>query len=199
MAAGKEIFTFIDFETTGLDHTKEQVIEVAAIKTDLEREYGRYHVLVALKDGKALPEFSRNTGFSEEMLAGGATEIGAMMGLAGFIGNDTVVAHYAPFDFAYLNNFGLQPSVFLCTRSIERLLHPKASASLAPTTERYFIKLEGAHRAMNDLEATVQVLKAQFVEMANQNLVRRDAANIIVDSEERPNRFTPKYAKVVKQ
>lgn len=197
MARTKEVFTIIDFETTGLDHTKEQVIEVAAIKTDLEREYGRFHMLVKLKDGKVLPDFSIKTGFSEEMLAGASTEVGAMMGLAGFIGNDTVVAHYAPFDFAYLNNYGLQPAIFLCTRSIERFLNPKESASLAPTTERYGIKLEGAHRAMNDIEATAAVLKAQFEVMAMRGLERRDVANLIVDSEERPNRFTPKYAKVV--
>jgi DNA polymerase-3 subunit epsilon/DNA polymerase-3 subunit alpha (Gram-positive type) len=194
----KEIFTFIDFETTGLDHNEEQVIEVAAIKTDLEREYGRYHVLVALKDGKELPQFSKDTGFSEEMLAGGANELGAMLGLAGFIGNDTVVAHYAPFDFAYLNNFGLEPSFFLCTRSIERILHPTESASLAPTCERYGIKLEGAHRAMNDLEATVEVLKAQLAEGEKQGMPRRNFANLIIDSEERPNRFTPKHARVKK-
>lgn len=192
----KEIFTFIDFETTGLDHEKEQVIEIAAIRTDLEQEYGRYHMLVQLQEGKKLSDFAYKYGFTEELLEGGAPEVAAMMGLAGFIGNSTVVAHYAPFDFAFLNKYHLQPSFFLCTRSIERLLHPTESASLAPTTERYGIKLEGAHRAMNDLEATVQVLKAQLIEAKKQGLARIGLANVIVDSSERPNRFTPKNARV---
>jgi DNA polymerase III subunit epsilon len=194
----KEVFTFIDLETTGLDHNEAQVIEVAAIKTDLEREYGRLHTLVQLKDGVVLPQFSKDTGFSEEMLQGGAVELGAMMAVAGFVGNDTLVAHYAPFDFAFLAKYQLEPNFFLCTRSIERLLNPKESASLAPTTERYGIKLEGAHRAMNDLEATIEVLKAQLIEAAAQGYTRKDLANLIVDSEERPNRFTPKYANVKK-
>lgn len=198
MTSAKEVLTILDFETTGLDHTQEQVLEVAAIKTDLEHELGRFHMTVRLKEGKQLPQFSKDTGFTEEMLVNSPNELQAMLGLAAFVGNDTVVAHYAPFDFAYMKKYGLTPQFFLCTRSIERFLNPKESASLAPTTERYGIVLEDAHRAMNDIEATVEVLKAQFAEMKRRGVTRKAVQNLIVDSDERPNRYTPDFAKVLK-
>lgn len=197
MTKAKEVFTVLDFETTGLDHTQEQIIEVAAIKTDLEHELGRFHMTVRLAEGKELPQFSLDTGFTEDMLVNAPNELQAMIGLAAFVGNDTVVAHYAPFDFAYMKKYGLTPQFFLCTRSIERFLNPKESASLAPTTKRYGIELEGAHRAMNDIEATVEVLKAQFAEMERRGVTRKSVQNLIVNSSERPNRFTPDYAKVL--
>lgn len=195
--AYKEVFTFLDFETTGLDHNNEQVVEVAAIRTDLEQELGRLHLLVTLKDGKKLPDFLLdNTDLTDEMLDNGVEELQAMIILAGFIGNSTVVAHYAPFDFAFLNEYGIQPPLFLCTRSIERFLNPKESASLDPTSKRYGVKLEGAHRAMNDIEATIGVLKAQLEVIKERGIERREIQNMIYDSKERPNRFTPFLARV---
>ncbi|WP_095021881.1 PolC-type DNA polymerase III [Bacillus thuringiensis] len=197
--AAKEVFTILDFETTGLDHNNEQVVEVAAIRTDLEQELGRLHLLVRLKDGKTLPDFLLdNTDLTDEMLENGVEELQAMIILSAFIGNSTVVAHYAPFDFAYLNNYGMQPTLFLCTRSIERFLNPKESASLDPTAKRYGVKLEGAHRAMNDIEATIGVLKAQLAEVEKRGIKRQAIQNLIIDSSERPNRFTPQYARVMK-
>ncbi|PFJ14109.1 DNA polymerase III subunit epsilon, partial [Bacillus cereus] len=75
---------------------------------------------------------------------------------------------------------------------------PKESASLAPTVERYGVKLEGAHRAMNDIEATVGVLKAQLAEVEKRGIKRQAIQNLIIDSSEGPNRFTPRYARVMK-
>jgi DNA polymerase-3 subunit epsilon/DNA polymerase-3 subunit alpha (Gram-positive type) len=195
--AYKEVFTILDFETTGLDHNNEQVVEVAAIRTDLEQELGRLHLLVTLQDGKKLPDFLLdNTDLTDEMLDNGVEELQAMIILAAFIGNSTVVAHYAPFDFAFLSGYGIQPPLFLCTRSIERFLHPKLSASLSPTAERYGVKLEGAHRAMNDIEATAGVLKAQLGVIKARGIERHEIQNMIFDSAERPNRFTPFLARV---
>lgn len=193
----KEVFTVFDFETTGLDYAKEQVVEVAAIRTDLTQELGRLHMLVHLKDGKKLPQFLiDNTDLRDHHLINGVSELQMHVALQAFVGNSTVVAHYLPFDAAYLSLYGNTPETFLCTRSIERFLNPKESASLEPTAKRRGVKLEGAHRAMNDIEATIGVLKSQLQELKDRNIPRLTVQNMILDSEERPNRFTPKYAKV---
>ncbi|PKJ52671.1 MULTISPECIES: 3'-5' exonuclease [Bacillus] len=195
--SAKEVFTVFDFETTGLDYKNEQVVEIAAIRTDLTQELGRMHILVSLKDGKVLPDFLKdNTDLRDHHLVNGMGEHQALIALMAFMGNSTAVAHYAPFDFAYLYKAFIIPESFLCTRSIERYLNPNESASLAPTAERRGVKLEGAHRAMNDIEATIGVLKSQLEEIEARGLKRAHIQNMIVDSPERPNKFTPQHAKV---
>ncbi|MDA2236531.1 3'-5' exonuclease [Bacillus cereus] len=196
-APAKEVFTVFDFETTGLDYNTEQVVEVAAIRTDLKQELGRLHMYVKLHEGKKLPDFLiDNTDLREHMLTNGVHELQMMIVLNAFIGNSTLVAHYLPFDSAYLSKFGINHEHFLCTRSIERFLNPNESASLGPTAKRRGVKLEGAHRAMNDIEATIGVLKSQLQEIEERKIPRSHISNIIIDSEERPNKFSPKYAKV---
>ncbi|EJP81103.1 3'-5' exonuclease [Bacillus albus] len=193
----KEVFTVFDFETTGLDYMENQVVEVAAIRTDLTQELGRMHMYVKLHEGKKLPDFLiDNTDLREHMLTNGVHELQMMIVLQSFIGNSTLVAHYLPFDAAYLSKFGIRHESFLCTRSIERFLNPTESASLDPTAKRRGVKLEGAHRAMNDIEATIGVLKSQLKEIEERRIPRAHISNMIIDSEERPNKFSPTYAKV---
>ncbi|MED2788269.1 3'-5' exonuclease [Bacillus thuringiensis] len=196
-APAKEVFTVFDFETTGLDYVSEQVVEVAAIRTDLKQELGRMHMYVKLHEGKKLPQFLiDNTDLREHMLTNGVHELQMMIVLQAFIGNSTLVAHYLPFDGAYLSKYGMKPESFLCTRSIERLLNWNESASLEPTAKRRGVKLKGAHRAMNDVEATIGVLASQLREVEERQIPRAHISNMIIDSEERPNRFSPAYAKV---
>lgn len=196
-APAKEVFTVFDFETTGLDYMSEQVVEVAAIRTDLKRELGRLHMYVCLESGKVLPQFLiDNTDLRDHMLVNGVTELHMMIVLQGFIGNSTLVAHYLPFDGAYLSTYGIKPETFLCTRSIERFLNWGESASLEPTAKRRGVKLEGAHRAMNDVEATIGVLASQLQEIEARRIPRAHISNMIIDSDERPNRFSPVHAKV---
>ena len=53
-------YVVLDFETTGLDYKKEQVIELCAIKLDREfNEIGGLHTMVWLTEGKTLTPFIR--------------------------------------------------------------------------------------------------------------------------------------------
>lgn len=191
----KETFVVIDFETTGLDYRTEQVIEVAALKTDGEREIGRLHTFVSLDD-RELPEFiTQLTGITEFDLDGGCSEEDALYALTYFIGDSTVVVQNAPFDFSFLDKYIIAPESFVCTRALSRLVEPNESASLKSVCERHDIELNGYHRAMNDVEATLSVF----------NLMREKAEaagieyrNIVIDSAERPLTFVPHYAKVIK-
>jgi DNA polymerase III alpha subunit (gram-positive type) len=198
----KEVFTVLDLETTSLDPKEGQIIEIAAIRTDLEREYGRLDMRVALNDNLTeLSDFTTElTGIETADLKGGVTEAVAMFNLAAFSVGTTVVAQYAPFDLSYLEPRGFVPEFFLDTRTITRLIDPTVkSASLMPTYERLFgEKFEDAHRAMADVEATVRVLKEQLNRAEAAGLTRRDIQNVVIDAADRPLRFTPKNAIVKK-
>lgn len=198
----KEVFTVLDLETTGLDQSTGQILEIAAIRTDLEKEYGRFEIMVSLNDDTdGIPEFiTELTGISEVDTKGGTTEAIAIFLLAAFAQDSTIVAQYAPFDLSYLENRGFEPDFFLDTRTITRMIDPDVkSASLKPTYGRLFGGyFDNAHRAMADVEATVRVLKEQLKRAEAAGITRKDIQNVVIDSEDRPLNYRPKNGIVKK-
>ncbi|MCM3205661.1 3'-5' exonuclease [Paenibacillus illinoisensis] len=200
-----EIVTVIDIETTGLDPATDHITEIAAIRAEVGpggyiREIGRFQTYVALPPGVEVPpKITELTGIKTEDLTDGLELCYALESLWNFahgrteIGKkSTLVAHNAPFDLSFLGDFYL-PFGFACTRAMSRLIDPDENASLAPTCERYGIALNGHHRAMNDVEATLQ-LYAVLKEKAEVNGITY--RNVVVDSPERPLTYTPPGAVV---
>ncbi|MBG9736460.1 PolC-type DNA polymerase III [Paenibacillus alvei] len=186
-----EIYTVIDLETTGLDHETDHITEIAAIRTDGTRVIGRFHTFVSLPNGvKVPPEITELTGIKTEDLDGASTEWDALLALEAFTYGTTVVAHNVPFDLAFVSRV-FTPERFVCTRALSKLVEPKESASLKDVCARHGIKLNGQHRAMNDVEATVKVL-GKLREIAEINGI--SYRNVVIDSDERPLRYVPNNA-----
>lgn len=187
-------YLIIDFETTGLDHTVEQVIEVGAIKYDEHfNQIGSFNSMVRLNPGNELSDFIKElTGITEDLLIGGMQEFEAMDTLDAMIDEETiVVAQYVPFDFAYLANFDIYPKRFICTKSLTQHIDgTKVSSSLGKTAERLGIVLENAHRAMDDVTATKEILKYRLDEEPEY------VENFIVERADRAvDMFMPKHTK----
>ncbi|EMT54752.1 exonuclease RNase T and DNA polymerase III [Brevibacillus borstelensis AK1] len=191
-----EIYTFIDLETTGLDYEKEQIIEIAAVKTDLEREYGRFQTFVHLNAGRTLSEeITKLTGITTDDLIGGIHPHDMSVALDFFAGTEsTFVAHNAPFDLAFLAGLETEPRRFVCTRALAKLVEPTESPSLKDVCARHGIDLTGHHRAMNDVLATIEVFR-KLAPIAEARGI--EYRNVVVDSPERPLTFVPYNAKVV--
>jgi DNA polymerase III subunit epsilon len=197
MAEAKELFTIVDIETTGLNADEDQIIELAAIQTDLEKEVGRLEMRVSLNEGKELPEFiTELTGIKEEDLVGAYPEqfVALMFGL--FSTGTTVVAQNAPFDLSFLTKFGVRPDLFLCTRAMAKLIEPTESASLKNVAERWGIEYKGHHRAINDCTMTIEILKQALAKLDEQGVQRITYQNLVIDMPDRPLKFTPKGAQV---
>ncbi|MDT2198430.1 3'-5' exonuclease [Paenibacillus larvae] len=191
----REIYTVFDLETTGLDPTKDQITEIAAIRTDLIREYGRLDIRITKNSGtKLTPEIVNLTGISESMMRGGVPEPVAIMLLSCFMSGTIVVAHHAPFDLAFLARYQFEPDSFVCTRALSKLVESDESASLASVAERRGIELTGHHRAMNDVEATVKVFQQMKAEA---DALGIKYYNVLINDEERPLTYIPKLAKVI--
>lgn len=188
-----EIITVIDIETTGLDPQHGHITEIAAIRAEVGsggyiREIGRFQTYVALPPGVEIPDFvGKLSGIKSSDLENAPTKTIAVSMASSFANGTRVVAHNAPFDLAF-TNFEAWPQPFACTRAMSRLVDPDENASLAPTCERYGIALNGHHRAMNDVEATLQ-LYAILREKAEVNGITY--RNVVVDSAERPLTYTP--------
>jgi DNA polymerase III subunit epsilon len=197
MREAKELFTIVDIETTGLNADEDQIIELAAIQTDLEKEVGRLEMKVALKDGKTLPPIiTELTGLTEDDLFGGYPEefVAIMFGL--FSAGTVVVAQNAPFDLSFLHKFGVRPDLFLCTRAMVKLAEPTESPSLKDVVKRWGIEYKGHHRAINDCEMTVQILKEAMKRLEEKGIKRIEYQNLVIDMPDRPLKFIPKGAQV---
>ncbi|ATO51000.1 3'-5' exonuclease [Brevibacillus laterosporus] len=190
-----EIYTFIDLETTGLDHENDQIIEIAAVKTDLEREYGRFQTFVQLDEGRDLPDFiTELTGIAERELHGGTYSFFAVGALAKFFTDTTVVAHNAPFDLSFISGRAIFLEKFVCTRALAKLVAPTESASLKDVCARYGVELTGHHRAMNDVLATIEVFR-KLKPIADYRGI--DYRNVVVNALDRPLKYVPYGAKIV--
>ncbi|WP_418041084.1 PolC-type DNA polymerase III [Paenibacillus xylanilyticus] len=195
-----EIVTVIDLETTGLNPATDHITEIAAIRAEVGpcgyvREIGRFQTFVALPtiagETITIPDFiTELTGIKTDDLRGAPRHWFAVDSVLDFARDSRLVAHNAPFDLSFIDHIydGLPSGGFACTRAMSRLIDPDENASLAPTCERYGIALNGHHRAMNDVEATLH-LYAVLREKAEVNGVTY--RNVVVDSPERPLTYTP--------
>lgn len=186
-------FVVLDLETTGLDYKTDQIIEIGAIKIDARyKEIERFHTLVALEDGRELPEFiTKLTGITAQDLERQVPENIALTELAEFIGDSTVVAQNAPFDLSFISRGGIEPAKFICTRALVRYVEPELSASLKDVTARNGIALNGHHRALNDVEATIEVLR-RYMGVVDAEVY--DPINVVLDEPSRPLSYKPKNA-----
>lgn len=197
-------YTFVDFETTGLDYKKDQVIEIGAIRvSESGQEFGRFHTMVTLNEGQILDEEITNiTGINEDDLIFGANEQEALTALRYFIGDTIVVAQFASFDLSFLSRWKGYSEYpvreFICTRTMAKLWEPDKSASLRHVCARLNVEHKQQHRAMGDVSATVGVFfKLKDILMNTKMMGVDEYINVMLNSSERPLRYIPQGAKVI--
>ena len=99
-----ETFVVLDLETTGLDASRHEIIEIAAIryrKGDTKQQMIQALVLPSKKVPKRITEI---TGITQAMLeTDGGPLADAMRDLVAFVGNDRLVTFNAEFDMAFLH------------------------------------------------------------------------------------------------
>lgn len=160
----KDICVF-DFETTGLNHAEDRVIEMAAIRVINGEIVSQFQTLVRF-DGELTPKITEITGITDDMLMGGMEEKPAFTALRRVMGpNSLLVAHNAAFDLQFLHHAMQRladktfSNPFIDTMTISRDRHTYPH-KLTDMTARYGIELTGAHRALNDVIGCWELLKA---------------------------------------
>ena len=98
MPRKKEIEIVLDTETTGLDYTRERIIEFAAVRLENGKIKDEFQTLInpnqhIRKSSMAVHHIT------EEMVADAPTEEEALPKILKFIGDYPIVAHNAIFDF----------------------------------------------------------------------------------------------------
>lgn len=173
---------FFDTETTGLDAKTCQIIELAAIRIEQAADgslhtAGSADMFIKLPEGERIPEkIVELTGISDAMLeAEGVTEAKAAATFARLIdeskGPVLLVAHNAQFDLLFTEAMATRSTIlsvgllhradYLDSLTVykDRRAYPHKLAN-AIAAYKLEDKVQNSHRAIDDVEALLEVCKA---------------------------------------
>jgi ATP-dependent DNA helicase DinG len=181
-------YAALDLETTGLDPARDRVIEVGAVAFTPESVTRTLERLV--DPGRAVPEtVLRLTGIKPEELRGAASADSALRELAAFLHGRQPVGHGARLDVDFLAAAGLwdASTEILDTLDVARILLPSAASHSLPllATEMGFNQPR-PHRALDDADATRQLLLRLREEAASLNETLKESMLALVAPYEWP-------------
>lgn len=153
-------YAVIDVETTGLDPTRDSLIEVAAIKFEDCKEISSFSSLI--NPGVPVDTFITNlTGITNEELATAPDARSVLQKLYNFIGDDVVIGHNVHFDINFLyDNFEkflgkAFSNNFVDTLRLSKRHYKKANSYKLSHLANYLnITIDTSHRALADCYTT---------------------------------------------
>ncbi len=160
-------FVALDCETTGLDSTKDNIIELGAVKFSLPENIDSFDSL--FYSPTRIPQFvERLTGIKNSDLEGASKFEDKREEIEKFCEGTILVGHNIQFDLDFLTVAGvdLREQLRLDTFHLAGLVLPRGdSLSLENLSAKFNIVHEDAHRALADAEATRDLLRV-FVSLA---------------------------------
>lgn len=158
----KEIEVVLDVETTGLDYTKEKIIEFAGVKLINGKIKDKFETLINAKQHIRKSSQAIH-GISEEDLIDAPTEEEIYPKIFEFLEGATIVAHNAIFDFSFLNRASKRlydkplENNYIDTQMMFKEVYPQyESCGLDSLCEVFKGNNEKRHRAMGDALALAQ-------------------------------------------
>ncbi len=158
-------FTVFDIETTGMSPVCDRIVEIAAIKVELDGTQKRFHTLIN-PECLISDRLTRIHGITNEMVANAPCFGKIGKDFVEFSESSTLVAHNARFDLGFLqeslNREGIElwkgktlDSIPLIKQAYPGL----ASYSLSALRHVFGLSYDGgpAHRAFADVEWTLEV------------------------------------------
>lgn len=150
---------FVDIETTGLDPSREEIIEIGAVFVERGVVTGRRRWLV--RPTRPIPALiTALTGLTDEEVASAPALETIDAELRAALGGWTLVAHNAGFERSFLGE-RIAQNAMLDSCEVAQLLFPeRASHSLDALVRWLDIGRAARHRALDDAEDTFLVLAA---------------------------------------
>lgn len=156
-------FVFIDIETTGLDTSKDKIIEIAALTADEEKVISSWNRLIKISESIP-PKITELTGITDENLSEGVNLKESLCELSKIVKGKTVVCYNRKFDIVFLQNefrknginspFGrVIDMLFDVRKKIEDVKNYK----LETLAEYFGIDVEICHRASADCDTLYRV------------------------------------------
>ena len=156
MPRKKEVEIVLDTETTGLDYTRERIVEFAAVRLENGKIVDEYQTLINPQQHIRKSSIAIH-GITEDMVKDAPTEEEALPKILEFMGDYPIVAHNAIFDYSFLNEAKKRvigeelENPRIDTQSMFKEIAPELeSHGLEALTERFNVELSNHHRAMAD-------------------------------------------------
>lgn len=158
-----EVVVF-DFETTGLDHSKNEIIEIGAVKMVNGEIVETFSCFV--KPKQEIPdEITKLTGITNDMVKDAHTIDKVIPDFYKFCYGCVIIAYNIDFDYKFLNFQATKLGYKFNNRQIDALYLARQNVvgaknfQLKNICAKLGVSLEGAHRAVNDTVATAEVVK----------------------------------------
>ena len=159
-------YVVFDVETTGLDASNDEIIEIGAIRVGRGVESGRFHVLIR-PSGRIPKKVVELTGITDDLLQAQGVDLElAMRDFISFVGDDVVVAHNASFDSDFVQ--AMCEECDLDDFDNECIDTVALAKKKLPEAPNYWLKTlldlldlenETPHRAESDSEATLHLFR----------------------------------------
>ena len=156
MARKKIIEIVLDTETTGLDYTKEKMVEFAAVRLENGKIKDEFQTLINPEQHIRKSSIAIH-GITAEMVADAPTEAEAMPKILEFIGDYPIVAHNAIFDYTFINEASIRTTgkeiknPRVDSQQMFKEVYPDLdSHGLDALTKKFNVDLTNHHRAMAD-------------------------------------------------
>ncbi len=170
-------YTVLDFETTGLNPRRHEIIEIGAVKFRNGKIIDRFHTLIKPKRGvsKRVEEI---TGITTEELKGAPCIEEKLPDLLEYLSDTVLVAHNALFDYRFLREAvrGVVKKEFVAplidTLGLSRLLVDSSSYSLEAIAKKLELGEFKHHRALDDAEMTARIF-SKLLELLEKRGVKK--------------------------
>jgi len=160
-------FCVLDLETTGLSFRTEKITEIGVMKVKNGEVIDEFACFV--NPEKPIPQkVVEVTNITDEMVKDAETIKEVMPKLLEFLGDSVLVAHNADFDIGFLKynakelGYELNNTYIDTLRLAKDLFPDYKKYKLGIIAENLGIKVEVAHRALDDVDTTVRVLRVML-------------------------------------
>lgn len=155
-------FVVFDFETTGLESTKDEIIEIGAVKISKGKIVSTFSTFI--KPSVPIPaEITELTNITEEMVADAPAINYVLPDFYKYCYGCGLVAHNIAFDYGFLNaiakkmQYNFDNPQYDTMNLARNKLKGLKNYKLGTICEYLGVSLVGAHRAVNDCLATAKV------------------------------------------
>tara|TARA_Y100000389_G_C17463444_1_gene523533 strand:+ start:3063 stop:3674 length:612 start_codon:yes stop_codon:yes gene_type:complete len=154
----KDTLVFLDFETTGLDMNRDDIIEIGALKLDANGHLSHFQTFIHTQK-KLSSTITKLTSITDSMLIGAPSANSVFQSFNDFVGTSTLVVHNADFDIPWLlimthvYDTAFHANQFVCTLDWAKK-NQEPRCSLGVLAKKYGIINSQAHRALSDAIAT---------------------------------------------
>ncbi len=173
-------YCVLDLETTGFSATNDRITEIGVMKYKAGEVIGEFSCFV--NPQRHIPErVTEVTHITDDMVIDAETIEQVFPKLLEFLGDSVIVAHNANFDVGFLKQNAKVLGypfdyTYVDTLSLAKDLFPDYKKyKLGKIAENLGIKVEVAHRALDDVDTTVKVFRVML------EMLRKKGAEVVED------------------